>query len=109
MYKQRVAPLTNLFVGDIIVPTRPFSYCLKVRKINRTEFYEGFLTQRILCDRYDLSIDRQPDMKNKQSGHSIDIYQIGQDTFRNPHDTYTFDTPKYFTKWKIPTAQLMLF
>ena len=109
MYKQRTSPLRNLFVGDILIPTRGFLYCLKVRKINRSEFHEGFATQRALCDRYDLSTDRNPVMQNRLPGFVIDIYQIGQDTFRNPYDPDTWDPPKYYKKWKIQTGQLTLF
>lgn len=101
-------PITNLFVGDILIPTRPYRYCLKVRKIHsKPDFYDGFATQRIMADRYDLSVDRQPVMENRNTKFSFEIYQIGQDIFRAPHDDCM--RIKYYKKWKPETGQLELF
>lgn len=99
--------ITNLFVGDILIRTRPSRYCLKVVKIFKQEFYDGFTTQRVYFDRYDLSNDRQPVMKNRNRIYGIDLYQIGRDIFRNPHDPFT--TAKYYKKWKPQNGQLELF
>jgi len=100
-----------LLQGDVLIPTRPFSYCLRVDRINHEVEWvaSGFL--HVVCTRFDLSRDREPVLKNAAHLFIVEIREVAKGVFRSARraDWGNTGLPVYFRKWKPKRGQLTLF
>jgi len=100
-----------LMPGDILIPQSGYySYCLKVDKISPDcEWMEKGFTH-VELTRYDLSEDREPVMKGRDSMHLHGLRYVGDGIYRDRYDDHPEKggPAKLYKLWMPKSGQLNL-
>lgn len=100
-----------LLDGDILIPRKKFSYCLRVDRVieNAPWVPPGFL--HVTCTRFDISESRQPVFENPSKLHIVVVREVAKGIFRDEQreDWGNTGFPVYYRKWKPVRGQLKLF
>lgn len=103
----------NLFPGDILIPVKPYLYCLRIDKVSNDS--DGWWIDSrpgyfyTLSTRFDITRERQPQFTNRNSGHIHIIREVAFGVYRDDDPQLVTGLPMYFRRWEEPGSTKRLF